>query len=80
MAEYIDRKGVRNALYAEDAITMKGVLIINSFPAADVQPVRSGVWIPMDSCMTICSECNSLGCGTKYCAACGARMKKVREE
>lgn len=38
MAEYIDREATRNALYEADAITMKGVEIINNFPAADVVP------------------------------------------
>ena len=37
--DYIERTALRDALYAADAITMKGVAIINQFPAADVQPV-----------------------------------------
>lgn len=39
MAEYIEREAVRNALYDADAITMKGVAILNQFPAADVVEV-----------------------------------------
>lgn len=39
MAEYIEREAVRDALYDADAITMKGIAIINSFPAADVVEV-----------------------------------------
>lgn len=39
MPEYIERVEVRNALYEADAITMKGVAILNQFPAADVAPV-----------------------------------------
>ena len=36
---YIEREALRDALYEADAITMKGVAIINQFPAADVAPV-----------------------------------------
>lgn len=39
MTEYIDREALRNALYEADAITMKGVEIINNFPAVDVVEV-----------------------------------------
>ena len=35
---YIEREALRDALYEADAITMKGVAIINQFPAADVAP------------------------------------------
>ena len=39
MNEYISREAARNALYEADAITMKGVAILNQFPAADVVEV-----------------------------------------
>ena len=39
MSDYIEREAIRNALYEVDAITMRGVAIINQFPAADVRPV-----------------------------------------
>lgn len=39
MDDYIPRVTVRNALYEADAITMKGVAILNQFPAADVVEV-----------------------------------------
>ena len=43
MDDYIRRVTVRNALYEADAITMKGVAILNQFPAADVvEVVRCG--------------------------------------
>ena len=45
MAEYIERTALRDALYADDAITMQGVKILNQFPAADVAPVVHGKWI-----------------------------------
>ena len=34
--EYIEREKLRDALYDADAITMRGVAILNRFPAADV--------------------------------------------
>lgn len=39
MKEYICKEDIRNKLYDEDAITMRGVDIINNYPAADVQEV-----------------------------------------
>ena len=39
MADLIDRKELRDALYEADAITMQGVKIINKFPAVDAVPV-----------------------------------------
>ena len=44
MRDYISREAARNALYEADAITMKGVAILNQFPAADVVKVRYGRW------------------------------------
>ena len=45
MAEYVDRFALRDALYDADAITMRGVKIINQFPSAvDAATVR---WIPV---------------------------------
>lgn len=39
MADLIDRKELRDALYEADAVTMQGVKIINQFPAVDAVPV-----------------------------------------
>ena len=39
MAEYIDKRAIRDALYDADAITMKGVELLNKFPVADVVDV-----------------------------------------
>lgn len=39
MTEYIDKEAIRNELYREDALTMRGVKLINQFPAADVVEV-----------------------------------------
>lgn len=46
MKKYICKEDIRNALYDADAITMRGVAIINDFPAADVRPV------------VLCKDCN----------------------
>ena len=39
MADLIDRKELRDALYEADAVTMQGVKIINQFPAVNAVPV-----------------------------------------
>ena len=39
MADYIERKALRDALYDADAITMQGIKLLNQFPAADAVPV-----------------------------------------
>ncbi len=41
MADLVDRKELRDALYEADAVTMQGVKIINQFPSVDaVEVVR----------------------------------------
>ena len=43
MADLIDRKELRDALYEADAVTMQGVKIINQFPSINaVEVVRCG--------------------------------------
>ena len=37
--------------------------------------VGCGHWLEMDNCMTVCSECGSLGCDTNFCPNCGAYMR-----
>ena len=39
MADLIDRKELRDALYEADAVTMQGVKIINQFPAVNAVEV-----------------------------------------
>lgn len=39
MADYIDRIALRDVLYEAEAITMKGLRILNQFPSADVVEV-----------------------------------------
>ena len=90
MAEYIERKAIRDALYDADAITMSGVKILNQFPVADVAPVRHGRWISLTDCSNAgvyCSVCHKKVykedyaiCNRKnklrsdYCPNCGAKM------
>lgn len=82
MAEYIDREKLRDALYDADAITMRGVAILNRFPAADVEPVVHGMWIWDDEGYH-CSECfyhaygetgEVLSGNWHFCPNCGARL------
>ena len=86
--DYISREAARNTLYEADAITMRGVAILNNFPAADVAPVRHGRWIPAQDYSNGNEdiECSSCGewfkslelCGRlgepNYCPVCGAKM------
>lgn len=88
--EYIEREALRDALYESDAITMRGVAILNRFPAADVVPVRHGWWIDMGDFIS-CSLCSAtrmkeflcdygvarrLDVRTNYCPNCGADMRQ----
>lgn len=94
IAEYVDKKTLRDALYDADAITMEGVKILNQFPAADVVPVRHGRWVMtlyattskrgriISSRKFACSECGYSN-GRKqnnYCPNCGAKMDKEKSE
>ena len=63
MPEYIEREALKDALYESDAITMKGIAIINQFPAADVAPVVHGEWLNFTGDFST-AECNQ--CGELY--------------
>ena len=69
-ADYISREALRDALYEADAITMKGVAIINQFPAADVRPNVTGRWIRKHH--------NMMGPATPCCSECGKFEPMVR--
>lgn len=45
----------------------------------EFQPIKRGHWNEVDGCMTVCSRCGMLGCGTPYCAYCGAEMDEVED-
>ena len=63
MPEYIEREALKDALYESDAITMKGIAIINQFPAGDVAPVVHGEWLNFTGDFST-AECNQ--CGELY--------------
>ncbi len=75
MVDYIEREAVRNELYDADAITMKGIAILNKFPSADVVKVIR------------CKDCKHyhtfnrsvrFACKELYC--CRSAIKKVSPE
>ena len=79
---YIEREALRDALYEADAITMKGVAIINQFPAADVAEVAHARWERINSNWR-CTRCNRgyritfgapMASSFAYCPNCGAMM------
>lgn len=84
MKEYICKEDIRNKLYDEDAITMRGVDIINDFPAADVREVVRSKWF--DGRCTACGFKPALdyeyatvydnynGYRWNFCPNCGAQM------
>ena len=86
MKEYICKEDIRNKLYDEDAITMRGVNIINNYPAADVRENKKGKWIEIpDEIFASTYKCSSCGeaplCDeysdyifSPYCPNCGADM------
>lgn len=85
MTDCIERNDLRDALYEADAVTMKGVAIINTFPAADVKPVVYGRWIKITNDLASCSVCGdyisfAINCGYNYCPNCGADMEMINEE
>ena len=85
MTEYIEREAVRNELYDADAITMKGVAILNKFPAADVAPVVHARWVKLGEADYQCSSCGfRFTSGDdisefKHCR-CGAKMDGERRK
>ena len=86
---YIEREALRDALYEADAITMKGIAIINQFPAADVAPVVRGEWVLVgtnehDYETSVEEKCSLCGRYVyrydtepqdNYCPNCGAKME-----
>ena len=94
MSEYIEREALRDALYEADAITMKGIAIINQFPAADVAPVVHGRWVLVgtnehDYETSVEEKCSLCGRYVyrydtepqdNYCPNCGAKMDKEAQD
>ena len=66
-------------MYDADAITIRGVKIINQFPTAvDAVPVRHGRWLCVDTDTAqffLCNRCKKKEYReSDYCPACGAKM------
>lgn len=88
MDEYISREATVKAFcekckgYYDGHCVHRGecdIDVIQTAPAADVQPVKRGKWL--SRCegdiyeFGECSECGNMeSCETPYCAQCGARM------
>lgn len=85
MPRYADIVAVRDALYEADAITMKGVRILNQFPTISPDDVRGvGEWEDAKQhglCRcSVCKDCYIekdyiTQAKWKYCPSCGARME-----
>lgn len=73
----IDAKAVLDALYDADAITMKGVKIINQFPTVDAVEVVHAHW---EECDWVKydghSECVRYPKAAWYCSNCRNAFKK----
>ena len=72
---------VRNSLYEADAITMKGVALINQFPTVDAVEVVHGRWEWTETGeqdyeqFWVCSQCSDRTYFlTNFCPNCGAKM------
>ena len=73
MSDYISRDAAINAVKSNRA-EQTAIEALKNVPAADVGPVAHAEWMPVDECMYFCSRCFALGCGTPFCATCGATM------
>ena len=64
---------------ARDAIS-RATKVLESLPAADVEPVRHGRWLPQivfGTRVWDCSECKTIGSPTwKRCPVCEAKMNE----
>ena len=69
---------------ARDAIS-RAIKALESLPAADVEPVKRGRWLPqivLGTRVWDCSECKTIGSPTwKRCPVCEAKMiEEVKHE
>ena len=87
MAEYIDRTKVRIAIIDTKWICDQDEDVaydmIDSIPAADVEEVKHGFWVPqilLGERVWDCSECKTLGSPHwKRCPVCEAKMTGGKE-
>ena len=85
MADLIDRDKLRDALYDADAITFRGLEILNTFPTVNAEPVKHGEWEPSPHLFGYvrCSECHDCNIWSEwidgkkwnFCPNCGADMR-----
>lgn len=84
MPEYIDRDAVYHAISVDGGLNEYEkaycIDVVRKIPDADVDPVRHGRWILVDTDeeqFFICSECeNKEYWESDYCPNCGAKMDK----
>ena len=68
---------------ARDAIS-RATKVLESLPAADVEPLKRGRWLPqivLGTRVWDCSECKTIGSPTwKRCPVCEAKMKEEAQQ
>lgn len=76
MAEYIEKQAFLEHMKGTNRyFTVK--FDVESFPAADVAPVRHGYWLPpvIGPLWVLCSECETQSDNAyNFCPNCGAKM------
>ena len=82
--DYVDRAALRTALFEANAITMRGIFMLNQFPAADVVEQKQGKWLDVTTLDNeficwVCSECRHgadfVDEPYNFCPNCGADMR-----
>lgn len=81
----IDAEALRDALYEADAITMRGVAIINQFPTIEAKPIVHAHWNADGRCTNCGGHAPFFAYAddwfeTKYCPHCGAQMDEVASD
>ena len=78
MTEYIERESAIEAAKHAWAKDLEPSQYIEIIPAADVEPVKRGLWVPKPFGVTYiwrCSKCETIGSPQwNYCPKCGAKM------
>ena len=81
MSDYISREAFKEKYLCCGYLPEMSEEEFDSFPAADVEPVRHGRWVPSKFRNEIerCSKCgkvfrHSSFYGYKFCPSCGAKM------
>lgn len=83
LTEFRDDQTVSKYVSVENCMVARGAIeratkVLENLPAADVEPVRRGRWLPQilnGTRIWDCSECKTIGSPQwNYCPKCGARM------